>query len=125
MYSAEKEIHTRADGQQIETSRGMYILGVMDSAYFIQTGNVVTPNSAAILKERIDHLNTMDRKELRHYFKQRVMGENNNPESRGAGVGLIEIARRAAGPIKYDFEPLDSGMQYFTMYITIRQGGKE
>jgi len=124
MYSAEKERHTGSDGNQIETSRGMYILGVKNSAYFIQSGNVVTPRNAEILKQRIDHLNTLDKKELRQYYKQQMKADNNNPESKGAGIGLIEIARRATEPIEYKFEPLDNGLQYFSLYITIKQGGK-
>jgi len=125
MYSAEKEQHTCANGKQVETSRGMYILGIKNSAYFIQTGNAVTHKSAEILKQRIDHLNTMDKKELRQYYKQQMKAENNNPESRGAGIGLIEVARRATGQIEYKFEPIDNDLQYFSMYITIKQGEKE
>jgi len=125
MYSAEKERHTYHDGTVAEVSRGIYILGIKDSTYFIQTGNAVTSCSASILKERLDYLNSLDKKELRQYYKERMKAENDNPESRGAGIGLIEIARRATEPIGYSFEPLDGGLQYFTMFITIGQGGKE
>jgi hypothetical protein len=54
-----------------------------------------------------------------------MTSDNDNPESKGAGIGLIEIARRAYGPIEYDFKPYGEGRQYFTMYATVRQGGKE
>ncbi|MCL2284658.1 MAG: SiaB family protein kinase [Fibromonadales bacterium] len=125
MYSAEKIYQANSDGVLEKASRGIYILGVQDGEYFIQTGNAVTANSAAILKTRIDHLNTLDKKELRKYYKQRMMADNDNPESRGAGIGLIEIARRASSPIEYDFEPLENDLQYFTMHVTIKQRGKE
>jgi len=125
MYSAEKYKQVNSDGTQVETSKGIYILGLRGSTYFIQTGNAVTESSAKILKTRIDHLNTLDKKELRQYYKQQMMADNNNPESRGAGIGLIEIARRATGPIEYEFEQLENGLQYFTMSVTIKQGGKE
>jgi hypothetical protein len=125
MYSAEKERHTASDGTVIETSRGVYILGIKDLTYFIQTGNAVTPHSAETLKKRLDHLNTLDKKELRQFYRQQMKAENDNPESRGAGIGLIEIARRATEPVKYKFEPIDGGLQYFTMYVTIGQGGRE
>ena len=125
MYSADKEEHIDPDGNPIKISRGVYVLGIKDSTYLIQTGNTVTPQSAEILKKRIDHLNTLDKKGLRQYYKQRMMADNDNPESKGAGIGLIEIARRATEPIAYEFEPLDGGYQYFSMYITIKQGGRE
>ncbi|MCL2208058.1 MAG: SiaB family protein kinase [Fibromonadales bacterium] len=125
MYSAEKDRQKDPDGKEVETSKGIYILGIKDATYFVQTGNVVTPNSANILKTRIDHLNTLDKKALRQFYKQQMMAENDNPESKGAGIGLIEIARRSSTPIKYQFEDLDNGLLYFTMYVTIKQGGKE
>ena len=125
MYSAEKEDLFDSRGKQIEVSKGIFIMGVQDETYFIESGNAVSSTSAAILKERIDHLNSLDRKELRQYYKERMKAENDNPESQGAGLGLIEIARRASSTIKYEIEPQDNGLQYFTMYIKIEQGGKE
>lgn len=125
MYSAEKELKSLTEGEQHDVSKGIFILGVQDKNYFIQCGNVVTDSSAEILKTRIDYLNTLDKKELRKYYKQRMSEENSNPESKGAGIGLIEIARRASGLIEYDLEPYGEGLQYFTMYVSIHQGGKE
>jgi len=125
MYSAEKEQKDNPEGEPQEISKGTLVLGIHDNAYFVQSGNVVTDGSAEILKSRIDYLNTLDKKELRQYFRQQMNAENDNPESKGAGIGLIEIARRASGPIEYEFEPCSEDMQYFTMYATVRVGGKE
>jgi len=125
MYSADKEPKTNTEGALLEVSKGIFILGIQESTYFIQSGNVVTNNSASILKTRIDHLNTLDKKGLRKFYKERLKSDNDNPESKGAGLGLIEIARRASTPIEYEFDTYDDKRQYFTMYLTIKQGGKE
>jgi hypothetical protein len=125
MYSADKEHRTNSEGNPLEISKGIFILGVQDTEYFIQCGNVVTNYSAEILKTRIDYLNTLDKKGLRQYYKQQMHAENSNLESKGAGVGLIEIARRASAPIDYEFEPYSDGLQYFTIYNTVQQGGKQ
>lgn len=125
MYSADKEHKTGSQSNSLEISKGIFILGVQDAEYFIQCGNVVTEYSAGILKKRIDYLNTLDKKELRQYYRQQMRAENDNPESKGAGIGLIEIARRASAPIEYELEPYSDSLQYFTMYITVQQGGKE
>ena len=125
MYSAEKDIKNDEEGKPIEISKGVFILGIQGTTYFIQSGNLVTKYSAGILKERIDHLNTLDKKELRKYHRERLKAENDNPESQGAGIGLIEIARRSSSAIEYEFLPYDDERQYFTMYITVNQGGKE
>jgi len=125
MYSAEKKYRENTDRKRREVSKGIFVLAVRNSAYIVQTGNFVTPSSAEILKARLDHLNTLDKKELRQYYKQQLLADNNNPESKGAGIGLIEIARRASEPIDYKFETLDDGRIYFSMYVTINQKGKE
>jgi hypothetical protein len=123
MYSAEKDIRSGPNGTCQEISKGIFILGIDESSYFVYSGNVVTDGNAAILKERIDYLNSLDKKELRQYHKERLKSDNDNPESKGAGLGLIEIARRASGPVEYDFSPYSDGHQHFTMYVNIRQGG--
>jgi len=124
MYSAEKDSKSDNEGNPLEVSKGVFILGVQKDSYFIQTGNLVSNYSAEILKERIDYLNTLDKKELRQYQKERMKVENDNPESKGAGLGLIVVARRATSPIEYNFEPYDDERQFFTMYISIGQGDK-
>jgi hypothetical protein len=122
MYSAEREQKNSPEGQQ-EISNGIFMLGIKNNEYFVQCGNVVTDNSAEILKNRIDHLNTLEKKDLRQYYRQQLKAENENLESRGAGIGLTEIARRASGLIEYEFEPCGEGKQYFSMYVTVQQGG--
>jgi hypothetical protein len=124
MYSAEKEQRKTSEGRVTNVSRGVFILGIKDSSYFIQTGNWVTEYSAEILKIRIDHLNTLDKKEMRRFYKQQMQAENENMESCGAGIGLIEIARRATGPIEYSFEPQAEGIKYFTLSANIGVRGE-
>ena len=125
MYSADKESKTDPSGKSFEISKGIIVLGVEGTAYFVQCGNVITDKNAKILKARIDYLNTLDKKELRQYYKQQLNADNDNPESKGAGIGLIEIARRASDSIVYELEPLGDGLNYFTIHVTVKQGGKE
>jgi hypothetical protein len=119
MYSAEKERHERPETNSAETSSGIFVLGTCDKSYYVQTGNVIKNSSVGVLKDRIDFLNTLDKKELRQFYKEQMKTENNNPESKGAGLGLTEIARRAASKIEYEFIPYGEGLSYFTMYVTV------
>lgn len=123
MYSAEKEHFEDADVNGVKVSKGVFILGTSGSKYFLQTGNVVEKHSAELLKSRIDHLNSLDKQELRKYYKQQLNSENTNADSKGAGLGLIEIARRASSKIEYDFTPMEDGLIFFTTLIEMN-GGK-
>lgn len=124
MYSVEKTKYDQVAQESIEISSGMLVLGERDKLYFIQTGNIIKSDHVNLIQSRIDHLNTLDKKELRKYYRERLNSENDNPESKGAGLGLIEIARRATAPIAYSFEKVDDELTYFTMYVEIGQEKK-
>ena len=124
MYSAEKETFSQPGQDGVDVSMGMLVLVHKNNKFFIQTRNSINNEHIALVKGRIDHLNTLDKKELRQYQKERIKEVNDNPESRGAGLGLIVVARRATSPIEYEFERYDDQRQYFTMYISIGQGEK-
>jgi len=123
MHSGGKNAFSPHDTEEVST--GMLVMGDRDKNYFIQTGNVINRQNIAFLKDRIDHLNTLDKTELRQYQMEKMRSENDNPQSKGAGLGLIEIARRATAPIEYTFEPVDENVSFFTMYVEIAQDADE
>lgn len=119
-YSADKEtFHSESKGKEFEVATGIFILGVQDKKYYIQCGNKVKNNQIDLIKERIDYLNTLDRQGLRKFYKERLRAENDNPESKGAGIGLIEIAKRASSNMEYDFTLMEEGYSFFSLYVTI------
>lgn len=118
MYSADKEL-VESDGKAVSAKRGLFVLGSKGRSYFLQSGNLIKSENAELIKNRIEYLNTLDKSELRKYYREQLKGENDNPESLGAGLGLIEIARRAASKIEYSFTPLEDGSSFFSMFVTI------
>jgi hypothetical protein len=121
MYSAETEPFSRPGDEVTDVPVGMLVLGHKDRIFFIQTRNAIKNKNIDLIKGRIDHLNTLDKKELRQYQREKLRSEDGNPESMGGGLGLIEIARRATKPIRYEFETFGEGLSYFTMYVEIEQ----
>ncbi len=122
LYSSECTGMEHADEQdenQIFFAGGVFILGTQGKSYYLQTGNVMKNEHVSLIRERVDHLNSLDKAQLRKYYKERLRSEDDNPDSRGAGLGLIEIARRASSKIKCEFEPYNEGHSFFTMYVTI------
>jgi len=119
MYSAEKEQFEAPGELHAEAPKGTFILGTKGKAYFIQTGNVMKNEAVEFVKSKIDYLNTLDKQELRKYFRQQMKAESTNQDSKGAGLGLIEVARRISSKIEYQFTPYEDGYTYFTMYVSI------
>jgi len=127
MHSAEKEQYTQPpDNELIAVSIGTVIMGNKTDkreTFFVQTKNAINNKSIDFIKERIDHLNSLDKDGLRQFYKEAIRSDDVNPESSGAGLGLIEIARRATAPMGYSFEPISEGISYFTLYVEITQEG--
>lgn len=118
-YSEEKEQFQRRDGKQLEASTGVFLMGVQGKNYFLQSGNVMRSKHVAFIKERIEYINTLDKAALRKYYKEQLKQENTNADSKGAGLGLIEIARRATSKIEYSFTPIGEDLVFFAMYVRI------
>ena len=119
MYSTEKEQFVTPGDLHSEAPKGTFILGTKGKAYFIQTGNMIKNDVVESMQKRIDYLNTLDKQGLRAYYKEQMRLEPDNPDSKGAGLGLIEIARRISSKIEYTFTPYDDGFTFFTMYVMI------
>lgn len=118
-YSDEKQQFDYPDGKQTQVSTGVFLLGIQGKTYFLQSGNMMKEKNSSLIKERIDYLNTLGKVQLRKFYKEQLKLENSNPDSKGAGLGLIEIARRATSPIEYSFTPVGDGIVFFAMYVQI------
>lgn len=119
MYSAEKEHFEASESKSFNVSTGVFLLGVQGKTYFLQSGNIMKNSNVDLIKEKIDYLNTLDKVQLRKYYREQMKAENKNPESKGAGLGLIEIARRSSSKIEYKFTPMSEGYTFFAMYVQI------
>jgi hypothetical protein len=116
MYSEEKQ---KTRGRPADAPQGVFILGSKDKVYTAQSGNMMKNENVEEMKKRIDHLNSLDKPGLRKYYMEQIRNENKNTGSKGGGLGLIEIAKRASAPIQYDFKPRGGGLTFFTMCVTV------
>lgn len=119
MHATEKQRIGTECQPSTDVSTGMFILGASEKKYFLQSGNMMQTENVDTMRELIDYLNTLDKIALRKLYKQQIKEENKNPDSKGAGLGMIEIARRANSPIQYKFTPVENGQTFFAMYVEI------
>lgn len=74
---------------------------------FLASRNAVTPEIAEHLRPLLERLASSDADTLKELRRERRRA-GPPPGSRGAGLGLIEAARRASGPLRYSFSTLRS-----------------
>jgi len=109
-YSAERETHQ----DSTDLSYGILAVGDENGRVFVTCGNIVRCEDARRLEEGLKKIKSLDKEGLKALWKETLKGET--PEgSKGAGVGFIDIARRAEGGIEYDFASLDDSTSFFTI----------
>lgn len=115
-YSAEKVLGNV--GKSIELSSGMVTIGTEQGRFFIVCANTILEEDVPRLKQRLELLQKMDKDEIKAYYKEQLR-EAPDENSRGATIGLIEIARRASEPIQFDFERIDAEKFFFCLKVSI------
>ncbi len=99
--------------EKIESMRrGFVAIGSADGGYFVCCGNLVRKVDAARLEGNLQHIQSLDADELKSLYKETL--RNPPPDgSKGAGVGFVDIARRAKGGFEYSFKDVDDEHAYF------------
>lgn len=119
-YSAEKEPELIASGVQppFELRYGVLAISQAKDGFAVEAGNLVLHQDVEPLRERLARLASADKDALKAFYKEQLKTPPEN-ESKGAGIGLIEIARRANKPIAFDFFAVDDRFAFFTLRAEI------
>ena len=110
---------------------GMSPWGPGRSFFFFRSGhdrqqvftfNPVSRAQAKKLDRVLTELHGMDNASLKALFMKGIQRAR-VPGTRGAGLGLIEMVRRAGGRLGWDFSTVDAGHELFA--LTLELGGTE
>ncbi|MFK5950300.1 MAG: SiaB family protein kinase, partial [Methylococcales bacterium] len=97
---------------------GIFVIQKKDSKYFITTGNVIDDSKIDNLRELLEKINSLESSELKTYYKE-VLEMGGFSNKGGAGLGLIEMARKSNNKLIYDFIKLYNGISYFYLHSGI------
>ena len=115
-YSAEK---TSSHAETPAALRfGVLTIGHIDDTYVIHVGNVVNREDVERMRKRLNEISAMDRAQLKKAYKEQLKA-GPDEHSKGAGLGFIEIARRASKPIEFNFSDLDEEHAFFALKASI------
>ena len=89
--------------------------------YTISSGNSVKKDDVQKLANYLEELNSLDKKELRKLYKEQLR-KPAQPEARSAGLGLIEIARKASEKMQYQFQNQNDAYDFFNLFVTVKGG---
>ena len=120
-YSAEKEPPDLTPGRPVsvpEIRYGIVTIGRDRGGFVVKAGNLVQSEDVARLRTKLEHIQKADRAELKALYKE-TLRTGPDEMSKGAGVGFIEIARRASSPIEFDFVDIDERFAFFALEAEI------
>lgn len=90
-----------------------------DDRYVVCAGNVVRKADGATLAARIDALAPLDKPALKALFKTQLRQPRESLQGNGAGLGLIDMARKASQPLSYALRPLDDEHDFFSLSVVL------
>lgn len=106
----------RPNFEQIASSC-IVTIGKTEVGHFICSGNMVEAEDLDKLLAKINRLAELDKAGLKKLYKETMMGDQ--PDQGGAGLGIIEMARKSSMPLEYSVTPLDGGLSFFTLKAVI------
>ena len=117
---------TQNDPHGAPSGSGEILIWELDSAVRIQASNATTQTQAEDLKQQCDRINTLSPSQLK---EMHIAGlrRPRRQDSRGAQVGLVEIARRSGDGIGYGIDGTDSESCIVTLTVDVpkeKQNGK-
>jgi len=98
--------------------RGIFIVSRNDDEYCVTTGNGIEESKIEDLKKALDHIKSLDKDQLNELYKKQIK-EGSISEKGGAGLGLIDIARKTGNKLDYQFITRQDKQTFFIMTSTI------
>ncbi len=100
---------------------GILIVGLDEERWYVTTGNMVRNQGLAKTANLIDRVNSLNEWELKDLHKETLI-KSSISESGGAGLGLIDMAKKTNNPLRYNIEPIDDEFSFFILTVMVHKG---
>jgi hypothetical protein len=104
------------------TEMSLVVYSKTNTGYTVTTGNVIETDKINDLKAKLDEINKLDSVEIRNVYRHMLSNAEFSSKG-GAGLGLIEMAKKTGNKLDYDFIKLDNCFSYFILSKTVDSGG--
>jgi hypothetical protein len=117
IYSAER-VHL--DDRHGDVGAGIIVVTEENKIYTITSGNLVKKEAISKIIEHCQKINHMEKEELRKFYKAQIKSSRERGK-KGAGVGLIDIARKSGNAIRYVVTQVDDINSFLVLSVKIRR----
>ena len=116
---------TRHQGSpETKMLEGFFSMNKYPGGYLVTSGNIVENKDIDVLKQKLDKVNSFDGAQLKELY-QEMLAEGSFSSKGGAGLGLIEMARKSGNKLIYQFEEVSVDYSYFYFQCNIANKNAE
>lgn len=110
--------------QSMENKIGVFFTRNIGNAYYITSANVIENQNIGMLKTTIEKVNSLGAEDLKA-LHMNVLANEGLSSKGGAGLGLIEMARKSGHKLEYEFETINDKFSYFYLQVKLLGHGTE
>ena len=101
---------------------GVFMIQQTPEYYMLSSGNPIPREDKEKIKLRFREIAGLDKEGLRLFLRERRRtGENRS--NKGAGLGLIEMARKSDYPLEHEFIDFDDNSSLFRLTVKVAKEG--
>jgi hypothetical protein len=123
-----QNIVRHGEGENTKTITGgrseMFFTRNIDDTYFISSANLIDKEKEKFLKEKLKQVNELDGDGLKKLYMD-ILANEGMSEKGGAGLGLVEMARKSGEKLNYDFHSVDDKYTFFYLQIKLSRKDEE
>lgn len=109
--------HGADDASRSEIKPGIILISKEGHTVYISTGNLMLNEEVDLLKQKIDHLKSLNTEEIKALSKKTMLTATLSAKS-GAGLGLITIAKKSK-KINYEIKKINEHISFFSLEASI------
>jgi hypothetical protein len=108
----------KVEDAEYASESSVFMIGSRNDDFMLISSNMIRNEKITALKNRLDQVNSLDKEGLKLLYKD-VRLNSSLSDSGGAGIGIIDIARKSENKLEYTFEELNKQVSLFSLLVKI------
>ncbi len=124
MVECLQNIAKHGDSDEAVDKDALFMIGRTGDDYVTYSGNMILREKVEGLRSKLMAINTMEKDEIKELYKTLIMAKGLS-EKAGAGLGLIDIAKKSGNKLEFDFKDVRDDSCFFALKTLITKVNNE
>lgn len=105
------------DGE-IRSHTAIFLIGKEKDKISIMAGNPIQKKNMVSLKEKLEHINSLDKEGLKELYKS-IIKNTTISDKGGAGLGFVDMARKSGEKLDFEFPEMSPEYCFFCLKVNV------